>query len=77
MSKNQDPWWVGVKHGVGRPPHDVFQRVEEEVTPEAYPQYTYTVGPFGDRDKANDYALKHVNKDLTFTDPFCNDGKGR
>ena len=68
-------FWVGVK---SRPPQTVFRNDEEEaVSAEAYPQFAYVVGPFTTEEAAENESRIHVNRDGTFTDPFCNSGSGR
>lgn len=70
----KQPFWVGVKN---RPPQTVFQAVDAHVTAESYPQFAYVIGPFKDQKAAKAVANTHINKDGTFTDPFCNNGGGR
>jgi hypothetical protein len=67
-------YWVGVKN---RPPQTVFKAEEKDVTFENYPQYAYCLGPYKLKSQAEADALTHINKDGTFTDPFCNNGQGR
>lgn len=76
MNKKQLPYWVGVVTG-SYDKHEVFQAEEEDVTPEKYPRYDYTVGPYPSKKEAAKRAAIEKNKTGTFTDPFCNNGEGR
>ena len=67
-------FWVGVK---SRPPQTLIYDTEINITPENYPDYSYILGPYDSKEKAEDDLNHHVNKDGTFTDPFCNNGQGR
>jgi hypothetical protein len=73
--KAKPVYWVGVK---SRPPQTVFQQADEnKVNEKNYPQFAYCLGPYESKAKAEADAKTHVNKDGTFTDPFCNNGGGR
>lgn len=68
-------YWVGVKN---RPPQTVFRDDDENhVTESNYPQFVYCLGPYISRSVAIADSKTHINKDGTFTDPFCNNGEGR
>lgn len=71
MRKRDDPqWWKGTR----RDGHsEIFAALEESVTEENYPQFTYVHGPF----KSEAEAKAYVDTTGFFTDPFCNAGKGR
>lgn len=66
-------YWVGVKN---RPPHTVFHDIETNINQKNYPLFAYCLGPYKTKQAAQ-RANKHINKDDTFTDPFCNNGGGR
>jgi hypothetical protein len=67
-------YFVGV---INRPPQTLIHDEESNITPEKYPQFKYVLGPYKDKETAELDVKSHVNKDGTFTDPFCNNGEGR
>lgn len=67
-------YWVGVKN---RPPQTVIHDIDDNITKEKYPQYSYMLGPYDNKKEAEKASKEHVNIDGTFNDPFCNSGGGR
>lgn len=67
-------YWVGVKN---RPPQTVFLEDASKINEKNYPQYAYVLGPYKSKKNADADAATHINRDGTFTDPFCNNGGGR
>jgi hypothetical protein len=74
--KETKTYWVGVRKDRYQD-HDVFEDYESKVTLEKYSNYDYCLGPFKLKTKAKERAKTEKNLTGTFTDPFCNNGKGR